>query len=426
MKFLLPFIFAFCTSLFSQNVVLIQADDLGVDKVSAYNYPGCPSTPNIDSLANNGLQFTSCYSNPVCSPTRSTIITGQYAWRSLLGRAIPPAQDYGLDPTLPTLLPKVIPSNFYKIALGKWHMSAPSVGGPWHPIICGFDLFLGTEYNIPNNGSYFNYQKTFSDINQSITYTSNVYSTLDITNDCVSALEFLNSQSNPFFIYCNYHAAHAPFHYPPGMSGPVEINSYHRSKAMVQYMDNQIARILTNINWQNTTVIFVGDNGSAPGTTYQFNYFRGVKGTVYEGGIRVPLFMKGQAITKLGITEKLVNTVDLYQTIIDITNLQSIQPQLDSHSLYPYINLNGQTTRTYSYSEYFWPNGSLNLSINNKAIRNEQFKLVSINDNGISFQEFFDLSIDPLETNPIPLNQLTQFQQINYNNLLNNLLNLGL
>ncbi len=424
LKYLLVSLFL-CSGLFAQNVVLIQMDDVGIDKVSSYGMNGCANTPNIDSLANGGVRFTNCYSMPVCSPTRATLLTGEYPFRHLIGRAIPLTQDFGLNPLNPNLLPKALPANYTKIALGKWHLHAPSVGGAWHPIFCGFNMFYGSLENIPQYGSYYNWQKTYTDNIQTFTFTNTKYATLDTADDLISAYSFASAQAQPFFIYCNFNAAHTPWEYPPGVTGPIELTGYKRSKAMIEYLDTQLGRFLSQIDWNTTTVILLSDNGSPPGTIGGGNYFRGVKGTVYEGGIKVPLFIKGKYVTSSGINDKLVNTTDIYSTVLSIVTQTNVNVY-DSYSLQPMFSSNGTTQRTFCYSEYFNPNGTTTPTILNKMVRNDQYKIVSTMTTTGPIIEFFDLINDPFEMTPLNIGTLNPIENSAYINLMSIISTLGL
>lgn len=409
----------FCSNLYSQNVLLLIADDTGKDKYSCYGLPGASNTPNIDALAAQGIRFNRCYSNPVCSPSRSCMITGQYSSTHFIGKAIAQTEAYGLNPLLPNLLPKCLPSGYLKVALGKWHLTSSVVGEGYHPLFCGFDLHSGSLYNINNSNTYFLWEKSTN----GTTYISNTYATTDTANDCITALNYLNTVPNPWFIWCAFNASHEPLHIPPNTTINGIPTVYQYVNKMTEYMDTEIGRILANVNMNNTTVIFVSDNGSVKNGMHHSVPYRGGKTTVYEGGINVPMIIAGKDVGWTGTSERLVSLTDIFNTILSIT-AQSQITNNESVSIYDYMKY-GITAgeRQYVFSEYFTPNGSTNLTINRKAVIGPRYKLVHRN----GFQpEFFDLVADPFESTLVDMNNLSPNEQIEYNNLTNIINGLGL
>jgi arylsulfatase A-like enzyme len=120
----------------SPNILVIMADDFGVDQVGVYAEGDATCTPNIDNLASEGMLFRNAYTNPVCKPSRASIVTGQFGFRTGIGN---PGRDGELDPnevTIADLLPQ------YRTAfLGKWHLGGQD---PNHPNLVGFDDFAGS------------------------------------------------------------------------------------------------------------------------------------------------------------------------------------------------------------------------------------------------------------------------------------------
>jgi arylsulfatase A-like enzyme len=403
----------------SQNILVLVADDLGKDKLSTYGIPIAPSTPALDLLATRGVLFRNFWSHPTCSPTRATVMTGEYAHRNLIGRAISPPSSFGLDPTRPHLLPKLLPPSYAKIALGKWHVGAPGSGG-WHPIAAGFDLYAGALMNFGPTESYWSYTKTYASPAGVATVSSTRYATDDETEDALAALSFLAGLGRPWLLQVSFHAIHEPLHFPPGMGATPSISGIVESRAMARYLDRSIARILAAVDWRTTTVIFLSDNGTSSGLTQSSQ--RGAKGTLYEGGVCVPLIIAGQAASWQGVSDELAQGCDLFATMLGIAwGFPGPLQLADSHSLLPVL-LGDRGTRRACHSEHFSPNGQAPPTTFAEAARDERWKLISSSSGA---PEFFDLLLDPSETTPLPLANLTPTQLAAYTNLQGILGSLG-
>ncbi|HTE05817.1 MAG TPA: sulfatase-like hydrolase/transferase, partial [Planctomycetota bacterium] len=127
-----------CTAAAGQqhNVLLLVADDLGVDRVGAYAaVPDPGHTPRIDALAAQGVLFRNAYANPVCSPTRITLLTGKYGFRTGMGLAMNYALDtFEVSPS-EVCLPEALAPSYRSFVFGKWHMSTKKVSGLLHPLL---------------------------------------------------------------------------------------------------------------------------------------------------------------------------------------------------------------------------------------------------------------------------------------------------
>ncbi|MBK9386710.1 MAG: sulfatase-like hydrolase/transferase [Planctomycetes bacterium] len=386
-----------------------MADDLGKDKLSTYGISIAPPTPALDQLASRGLLFRNFWSHPSCSPTRAAFLTGEYVHRNLIGRAISPSSSFGLDPTRPYLLPKLLPPSYAKVAVGKWHVGAPGAGG-WHPIAAGFDLYAGALMNLHATESYGSYTKTYASPAGVATVGSTSYITDDETEDALSALSFLAALGRPWLLQVCFHAIHEPLHFPPGMGGTPTITGMAESRAMARYLDRSIGRILAAVDWRTTTVIFFSDNGTSTGLT-QSN-LRGAKGTLYEGGVSVPLILAGQAVSWQGASDELVQDCDLFATALAIAwGFPGPLQLADAHSLVPVL-LGGRGTRRHCYSEEFRPNGQAPPATFAETARDARWKLIS---GSSGSTEFFDLLLDPSETTPLALSGLTPPQLAAYN-----------
>ena len=183
------------------NILLIVADDLGVDMVGAYGEaPAPPCTPNIDALAAGGMLFRNAWANPICSPTRSAILTGRHAFRTGVGDLVDPDEP-GLtlgELTIPELL-----TGYASSCTGKWHLGGSL--GFLHPNLSGFGHYAGTLHGqIP---TYSLWPKVID--GQPLVGFG--YATTDTTDDAITALQ---TMPEPWFLYVAYQAPHAPLHEP--------------------------------------------------------------------------------------------------------------------------------------------------------------------------------------------------------------------
>ena len=398
------------------NVLLIVADDIGVDYVGAYGEgSNPPPTPNMDALATSGVLFRNAWANPSCSPTRACIMTGRYPFRTLVGRWIahtanPPTVGL-LQPTEHTL-PKVLDaaqSGYAHALIGKWHLENAFTSPDAPRTIGGYSYHAGSlEGQIP---SYTNWTRVVNGVAQ----TTNNYCTTQNTDD---ALAWIQAQSSPWLCVLTYQAPHIPYHAPPAnlhsqnLAGltpqptthtPANIPFY---RAMVESLDTEMGRLFATLGsgvMNSTNVIFLGDNGTVQRQSVAPFDGQRAKGTPYEGGINVPLLISGPAVQQGGReVTALACAVDVFATVIDLANANAGLPpflQHDSVSLVPYLNSPSQPPlRQFAYTEEFtgtaWPQPNSN---GHATIRDAQYKLIHRYSGGSD--ELFDLSNDAFENN---------------------------
>ncbi len=309
------------------NLLLVIADDLGVDKVGAYaadvdaGYASTasylPETPTLDLLAESGLRFTDAWANPACSPTRASLYTGRIPMRHGVGQAIgrEGSTELGLDETT---IAQVLADQGYATGLfGKWHLGEGETPSDWEEgeswedhlgetltvtfptAALGWDVFKGSkaDLDVGDWGGYYDYMLMVAVPRWGgwlVPQASSDYATQAVTS---GALKWIEDQSGPWFATVAYHAPHTPFQVPPegcgyDESGVDPEGDHAIYKAMVECMDEQLGELLDGVSkLANTVVVFVGDNGTedtvAEGV---FADGRG-KGTVYESGVRVPLIV---------------------------------------------------------------------------------------------------------------------------------------
>jgi arylsulfatase A-like enzyme len=309
------------------NVVLIVTDDVGYGDIGSYGATDV-RTPNIDSLSRDGVRLTDFYAAPMCTPTRAALISGRYQQRVRLEAALAgptsPAGDTGL-PATGYSLPQLLKNNGYATALvGKWHLGYKP---QFSPSAHGFDYFFGFK-----SGFIDYYQHTdgagAADLfeNDSPLHVDG-YMTDLITERAVKFID--DHAAAPFFLEVAYNAAHWPFQVPdhPSVAAdhgrfvqPEENDTATRQDyvAILERADQGIGQILQTLNRRgldrNTLVIYMQDNGGEWVSRNAPLFNR--KGTVWEGGIRVPAIFRwpghvraGQVSAQVGIVQDMTASI---------------------------------------------------------------------------------------------------------------------
>ena len=379
----------------SPNILLIIADDLGKDALSGFSEGSIkPSTPNIDAIRNDGLSFTNMWVYPTCTPTRASIITGKYGYRTdvkwagdELSQSEKALQRYIDEET----------NNAYSTAIiGKWHLSGENTG--LNPESFGIDHYAGLIRGSVQN--YYQWQLTEDGSGTMQTeYITEVLTDLSI--------DWVNSQSEPWFLWLAYNAPHTPFHAPPTeMHSQGDLPTYEDGfdpmpyyMAAIEAMDFQIGRLLESLpteERENTVVLFIGDNGT-PNQVAQSPYDRNsAKGTLYQGGVNVPFFVSGKGVSRTGEDGSLMSSTDLFSTIAELAGV-SVSEINDSKSFASLLS-SATSHRNFQYSEM--DNGTDDLW----TISNGTYKLI-VNANGD--EEMYHLVSDPYEDNDLLLGALS-------------------
>lgn len=368
------------------NILLIIADDMGLDATP--NYPQGiikPNMPNLQKLMDSGITFDNLWSYPVCSPTRASILTGKHGLKTNVFEA------GDVISTAETSLQKFIDdgtSNDYSTAIiGKWHLSNSGSD----PAIMGIDYFAGLI-----RGGVQSYTDWSLNINGQ-TSNSTEYTTTKFTD---LAINWVDNQTKPWFLWLAYNAPHTPFHLAPqelhmqGIlptdSGSIDANPMPYYMSAIEAIDTEIGRFLENMSIEekaNTIIIFIGDNGS-PNQVAQVPYSRlKSKNSIYQGGVNVPMIVSGFNVNRVGEREDaLISTTDLFVTIANIAGVNTISYE-NSSSFYPLLTNELASSNEFVYTEIS-NNGSA------YAIRNAKYKLIKYDD---GTEEFYDLNSDPYE-----------------------------
>ncbi|MGI9627148.1 MAG: arylsulfatase [Longimicrobiales bacterium] len=433
------------------NIIYMLADDLGYGELGSYGQDKI-RTPNLDRLAAQGMRFTQHYSgSPVCAPSRGTLLTGYHTGHSQIRDnfevgGYPDPDELGqmpLDSGTYTLATMLQDAGYYTGAIGKWGLGGRDTQG--QPRFQGFDYFFGyldqqlahnyypthlwrNGERVPLDNEYFYPHQRFegddpNDPDQYAAYQGNEYS-LDVMAD--DALRFLDEhQEEPFFLYLPFAIPHLALQVPDSSlaeyDGAFEEEPYlgdpsylpHQRPlsayaAMITRMDAHIGRILSHLEdlglADNTLVMFTSDNGATYTGGVDAEFFnssaglRGLKGSVYEGGIRVPLIARWPGKVRPGSETDHVSAFwDMMPTFADVAGVAA-PSGIDGVSFLPALVESGtQGQHAALYWEYhgLW-NGA-------QAVRVGQWKGVRLggHDNPDAPIELYDLEVDAEETTDV-------------------------
>lgn len=323
------------------NILFILADDMGWADPS---YHGSEiKTPNLDKLAASGAKLEQFYVQPVCSPTRASLMTGRYPMRhGLQVGVVRPWAQYGL-PLDERTLPQALREAGYETAItGKWHLG--HFERAYLPTARGFDHQYG-HYN--GMIDYFTHVRDggFDWHRNDKASRDEGYSTFLIAKEAVRLINERDAKK-PFFIYVPFNAVHAPHQVPPKYKEPyADLKEPRRTYAgMVAAMDESIGEIIAALDARglrkDTLIIFSSDNGGPqPGVVTSNGPYRAGKGTLYEGGVRVCAFATWEGRIKPGtVVNAALHMVDWYPTLLKLAGASLDQSHaLDGRDVWPAI-----------------------------------------------------------------------------------------
>ncbi len=392
-------------SVAGDNILLLIADDYGVDSNGLYAGAGSAPTPVLDSLAVNGVRFTNFWANPICSPTRAAILTGRHGFRTGVGS---PTGNNAIGLNEYSIAAALGEAGYHTACIGKWHLQGPNNGQALNPNLMGFDDYMGSLGG--GLGNYFDWTKVVNGASENVTD----YATSETVDDTIAWIG--SKGSDPWFCWVAFNAPHTPFHLPPtdlhsydtlsGTAADISANPLPYYQAMVESMDTEIGRLLGAIDsavLANTTIIFIGDNGTPGQVATDFE--RGQKGQLFQGGVHVPCIISGASVSApLGRThDAFAHVVDLFDTIAELAGVDTSNDlpggtYVDSISFAPYlVDPNLPSFHDVVFAERFTIDGA---NQDGKTVRNGRFKLIRL-DNGN--ERFYDLQNDPLETTNLPV-----------------------
>ena len=421
------------------NILVLIVDDAGVEQFASFGIGAAPApTPHLDALAARGMRFSTVWAQPLCSPTRATLLAGRYAFRTGVGfatagvgvtgdyperpeplaGALPelqenlgrvreisarirppdtPASSYGLrrdEMGLPRVLRET--AGYATAAIGKWHLADTRNGWLEHPGNVGFEHFSVTMRNQPE--SYFSWWENVNGVMEHRTG----YAPRRKVDDAVTWIA--GQDDRPWFLWMAFSLPHYPQHLPAVNGTETPGNAADDQRAaldvMLARLDEEIGRLFALIGedvLDETIIVFVGDNGTTgESIDPPFHPHRG-KFTLYEGGLRVPLVFAGPGVPSGVSSDALVNTTDVYATIVELAgaSLPDDRP-LDSVSLTPYFaNPGRESIRTYQLAEFF--HSEYGASAGEYAIGDGDHKLIG----RYAGRELYDLGADLSESNDL-------------------------
>jgi len=376
------------------NIIIIISDDQGYADIGVQ---GCQDikTPNIDSIAKNGIRFTDGHvSCPVCSPTRAGLATGRYQQRfgHEFNTGPPPGglqEHVGLPLTEVTIANVLKSAGYITGAVGKWHLGmAPH----FHPFKRGYDEFFGFlhgghSYIDPGIGTFNPILRGTEPVDEK------EYLTDAFSREAVAFIE--RHHDKPFFLYLAYNAVHTPLQTPPRYQNSFRHITDKKRRVyagMLTAMDEGIGKVLAKLTElgleQDTLLFFLSDNGGPTSANGSRNDpLRATKGTMYEGGIRVPFIVRWPRRLKGGqLYEHPVIALDILPTAAAAAGADlPTDRKIDGVNLLPYLTGEKNTP---PHDSLFWRMGQ------NHAVRKGNWKLVkSGNQTGL-----YDLSSDISES----------------------------
>lgn len=369
------------------NVVLILADDLGVNDLGCYGRKE-HHTPNLDRMAAEGMRFTCGYcAQPICSPARAAIMTGKSPARLHLTTFLPGRPDCASQTLLHPKINQQLPLEHQTLAeylkgagyatacVGKWHLG----GAGFSPKDQGFDfVHAGTANTKPSD-------------------TEGGKGEYDLTRKAIEFIE--RSKDGPFFLYLAHNTPHIALGAKPQLVEKYKDTFNPTYAAMMESMDDTVGLLLAKLGElklaDNTIVIFTSDNGGLhvlefpDGPSTHNTPYRAGKGFVYEGGLRVPLIVRWPGVVPAGkVSDVPVTQQDFVPTLLDACGVRA-EVTFDGTSVLPLWKGDKLADRTlYWHFPHYTNQGSRPAG----AIRDGRWKLIEHYEDGRT--ELYDLSTD--------------------------------
>lgn len=402
--FILMMSISISASLFGEvkrpNIVLVMADDQGWGQVGYNGHPHL-KTPNLDTMAALGIRFNRFYAAcSVCSPTRASVLTGR-----IPGRTGVPGLHKRLCLQEKTLSQALKNAGYATAHFGKWHLNGVKGSAvpilpdcPNHPGRYGFDVWLSATNYIEMN--------PLMSRNGKFEYLEGDSSILMVEE----ALKFIeNNRTNPFFVVIWYGSPHFPYRALDQdlAKVPEDLDRLLRPLlGEIVGIDRSIGMLRTGLREmglaEHTMIWYCSDNGGRIHDPDSVGHLRGHKGSLYEGGIRVPGIIEWPGKIKPMITDFPASTMDIMPTIVDLLNLpDDSMLQVDGESIVPLFN--GKTSQR-SHPMAFIKGGI--------ALIDGRFKLVQEGRGKSLSWSLYDLENDPGETSDISKNDTDRFEKM--------------
>lgn len=388
------------------NVILILADDIGYEGLSI-NGSLSYKTPNLDSLALNGINFTKAFSQPLCTPSRVKIMTGKYNFKNY---------DFfsHLNSNEKTIGNLFQESGYKTAVVGKWQLNGLKINE--------INQTIKSDNNRPNQFGFEEYclwqlTKTkeygerfanplIEENGRTLARDKNAYGPDIVSN---YALNFIRrNKNNPFFIYYPMLLVHSPFVPTPDSEEWVEPELRYKNDKkffvdMVEYMDKIIGKITNELKQngieENTLIIFIGDNGTNNKLTTKtvLGKVRGAKGNTITHGVHVPMVVSWPMKIKNPMQyDGLIDLTDFYATFSEILGVKNYSDGISMLNVF-----SGQKKSNRNFINiYYDPMWGKSSQHRNVFSQNKEYKLYK---NG----DLFNIEKDILETNPIKNSDLT-------------------
>jgi len=342
------------------NVVIIFVDDLGYADIGSYGATAY-ETPNLDQMAAEGTRFTDFYvSQPVCSASRASLLTGSYANRIGIHGALGPGATHGIHDDEVTLAELFKSKGYATAAFGKWHLGHRP---QFLPTRHGFDEFYGIPYsndmwpNHPENPEAWGDLPTFEG-EEIVGYnTDQSRFTTDFTTRAVEFIRARAENDTPFFLYLAHPMPHVPLFVSDERAGEGGAGLFSDVIAEIDWSVGQVLRALKDAGVdQNTLVMFASDNG--PWLSYgnhagSAEPLREGKGTAWDGGVRVPFIVRWPGVVPDGgEVNTPAMTIDVFPTLAQVLGADLPDQTIDGKSIWGLMS--GETTTSPQEAYYFY------------------------------------------------------------------------
>lgn len=376
------------------DVLIVVLDDVAAADLALYGGPA--ATPHLAALAAEGVTFTRAYANATCSPTRRSILTGEWATGESGVPCGPPTADTpGLDALF---IPEALPAHAAGL-FGKWHLGGDPLKVAWElaPLRHGFSFWLaGQAANVNTCDGGSNYTRWIRADAFGASWASGLSLQYEPKAVRDEFLTWWPAARGPRFAYVATNLAHGPFHAPPAdllpPGAPVAVLRRDRYEAMIRAADTILGQMLLEIDLERTLVVVVSDNGTPEQVTPEPGRS---KTTTFERGIRVPLVIAGAGVEKGLVSDALVHAVDIYGTVLAACGAK-IPAASPAEDLGPILRGKGGPVRSMAICGHGWGF----VAGGNVAAVSTSRKLIWWDDDGDGAMDrelYFDLALDPGE-----------------------------
>lgn len=321
------------------HIVVFLVDDMGYADAGFMGSREI-QTPNLDRLAAAGSVLKSFYVQPVCSPTRSCLMTGRYVAHTGVYTVVRPNAKWGLPVEERTLAQALRDSGYATAIVGKWHLG--EFEAPFRPMKRGFDQQYGLWFGMVDHFTHRRGKQLDWHRNDEPSQDEG-YSTHLLSEEACRVVR--EHREKPLFLYVPFNAVHAPYQVPEKYRAPYgSLSGNRRTYAgMISAVDEAVGKIVAALKekgmLENTLILFSSDNGGpAPGRVTSNGPLRAGKGTIYEGGIRACAFASWPGKIPAGSIDEPLHIVDWYPTLLRLAGASTEQKRpIDGKDIWPVL-----------------------------------------------------------------------------------------